>query len=100
MVWRGQYRSPLWLYELQTLIALIKLSRKMAIFEFSSSNGFSSFTLYFECLFIEVREVGDENNYHFSYLVYFPMWTVGGDTSCDKRGFETSSILCTTTFQG
>ena len=62
-----------------------KLSRKMAIFEFSSSNGFVSFNINFECRHIEI--LGDENNNHFFYLVFSPfgLWF---DTSCDELGYE------------
>ena len=89
------------LYEFQTLKAPIKLSRKMAIFEFSSSNGFSSFNINFECRSIEIIE--DENNNHFSYVVRLPFWS---DTSCDERGYKEWDRLyenvstCITTFQG
>ena len=91
----------------------------MAILEFSSSNGFSSFTLNFECRRIRIRDIGDENNNHFIYLVELP-WYIDGswnDTSCDERGYDSNiayeewdidnrvsewidSFDCITTFQG
>ena len=71
----------------------------MAIFEFSSSNGHSSFSLNFECRRIEIIE--DGNNNHLSYLVNLPsgLWS---DTSCDERGYEGlhGSNRCITTFEG
>ena len=81
----------------------------MAIFEFSSSNGFSSFYINFECRSIEIIE--DENNNHFSYRVRLPydLWSY---TSCDERGYEEIFMEfkeihwnrvnkdCITTFQG
>ena len=72
----------------------------MAIFEFSSSNGFSSFNINFECRYIRIIE--DENNNHFSYLVRLP-YDLRNDTSCDERGYEEWEIdsdYCITTFEG
>ena len=83
----------------------------MAIFEFSSSNGFSSFTLYFECRGYRIKEKGGETNNHFSYQITLPP-KFRSDTSCDVRGYEVWDricpvnghcsrwIDCTTTFQG
>ena len=75
----------------------------MAILEFSSSNGFSSFSLNFECRNIQITEIGDQNNNYFTYLVNSP-WDLRSDTSCDERGYEEWDtdrwIDCTTTFQG
>ena len=84
--------------EFQTLKALIKLSRNMAIFEFSSSNGFSSFTLYFECRTIRIRNIEDEIQSHFSYVIQFP--NLGSGTSCQDRGYEELNYYCITFFQG
>ena len=77
----------------------------MAIFEFSSSNGYSSFNLVYECRFIPIIEIGDEIQSHFSYLVEVPCT---GKTCCEERGYEESSsrtsindrLDCLTTFQG
>ena len=73
----------------------------MAIFEFSSSNG-SSFNLLYECRVIEVREIGDRNQSHISYLVELP-YDFRSYTSCEERGYEewkANSHKCITTFQG
>ena len=72
----------------------------LTIFEFSSSNGFVSFNINFECRHIEI--LGDENNNHFFYLVFSPfgLWF---DTSCDELGYEEWEIYydnCITAFQG
>ena len=79
----------------------------MAIFEFSSSNGFSSFNLNFECRSIEIREIEDENQSHFSYLVKLPwrsyLVNLDIETSCEERGYEelrTDPEYCITAFQG
>ena len=67
----------------------------MAIFEFSSSNDFSSCNIYFECRGIEI--IVDEKNNHFSYLVDLSRSYL----SCEESGYEqTDSIYCVTTFQG
>ena len=83
----------------------------MAIFEFSSSNGFSSFNLNFECRNIEITEIVDGNQSHFSYLVHLP-YGLRSYTSCEERGYEECSCdecqcwesmpvpYCITTFQG
>ena len=77
----------------------------MAILEYSSSNGLSSFNLLFECRNVQIREIADENNNHFSYVVDLPYEI----TSCDERGFEQIILpnkygenqeFCITTFQG
>ena len=68
--------------EFQTFKALIKLSRKTAIFEFSSLNGYTSFAVDYECRSIVINQInrtsfskimgiGDENGSHFSYLVSY-----------------------------
>ena len=80
-------------YEFQTLKAPIKLSRKMAIFEFSSSNGHSSFSINFECRSIQIIE--DEYNNHLSYLVRLTSG-LQSDTSCDERGHEWATNAATT----
>ena len=106
-VWNAIFLGSLrtwiqWLYEFETLKALIKLSRKMAIFEFSSSNGFSSFTLNFECREIRITEIGDENQNHFSYLVLLS-YDLHSYTCCEERGYEerwTDPNYCITSFQG
>ena len=73
----------------------------MAIFEFSSSNGFSSFNLFFECRRIEIRDIGDENQSHFSYLVSYLPYDLKSDTSCEERGYEKGIYgNCITSFQG
>ena len=74
----------------------------MAIFEFSSSNGFSSFTLNFECREIRITEIGDENQNHFSYLVLLS-YDLHSYTCCEERGYEerwTDPNYCITSFQG
>ena len=80
----------------------------MAIVEFSSSNGFSSFTLNFECRTIIIREIEDKNHIHFSYLVRLPS-DLSSDTSCQERGYENLGYKkiglknyssCKTSFQG
>ena len=77
----------------------------MAIFEFSSSNGFSSFNINFECRDIRMIEIEDENNTlsnHFTYLVNLPNY-LRSNTSCDERGYEEWQIdyrWCITTFEG
>ena len=89
-----------WLYQFQTLKAPIKLSRKMAIFEFSSSNGYSSFSLNFECRSITISVIEDENNNHLSYRIWLP-YDLQSDTSCNERGYENAAGgSCITTFQG
>ena len=73
----------------------------MAIFEFSSSNGLSSFTLNFECRSIEIRGI-EYGISHFSYLVQLP-YDFRGYTSCEERGYEkfwADPEYCITTFQG
>ena len=68
-----------------------------AIFEFSSSNGFSSFTLSFECREILIVDTGDENKNDFSFLVRLSV------PSCGERSYEewdTDFNYCLTTFQG
>ena len=78
----------------------------MAIFEFSSSNGFSSFTLNFECRDIKITEIGDGNQSHFYYLVFLPpaFWGEERDMLCEERGYEKCErdydCDCITTFQG
>ena len=91
----------------------------MAIFGFSSSNGFSSFNLNFECRSIEIRDVAYElqlyNAYqlydiedgiqsYFSYLVQLP-YDLRTYTSCEERGYEIRpknyrGNHCITFFQG
>ena len=71
----------------------------MAIFEFLSSNGLSSFTLNFECRHIEIREIEDENQSHFSYLVDLPN-DLRSDTSCQERGYDEWTSYCITSFKG
>ena len=75
----------------------------MAIFEFSSSNGFSSFTLNFECRNIGIIEIEDEYSYHFSYLVKKPYGFRSNTSQCEERGYEEwerHSEWCITTFEG
>ena len=97
-----RYRIQL-LYKFQTLKAPIKLSRRMAIFEFSSSNGLSSFNLLFECRSIQIREIEDKNDIYFAYLVWLPD-ALRSETACEERGYEDfwekNSSNCITTFQG
>ena len=103
--WVLKYRIK-WLYELSTLKALIKLTRKSAILEFWSSNGFSSFTLNFECRDIQIIDLGDGNQSNFAYLIYVTP-AIRSDTLCEERGYEkwetqvyADSDYCMTTFQG
>ena len=96
----------------QTLKTLVKLSRKMAIFEFSSLNGYSSFNLIYECRSIRIREIEDVNQSQFSYVVELPLSrTVNLEDGfrsdmCEKRGFEEFKKYpdyihyCITNFQG
>ena len=78
----------------------------MAIFEFSSSNGFSSFNINFECRYTVIAEIGDEIYYHFSYLVNLPYyWSQWTSSTCEERGYEEwktdlGDYYCITTFQG
>ena len=74
----------------------------MALFEFSSSNGYSSFNLFYECRRILITEIEDGNQSHFSYLVDLP-YDLQSNTSCEERGFEelkTGHDDCITDFQG
>ena len=85
---------------------MIKLSRSTAIFEFSSSNGYKSFNLLYECRHIRIKDV--------SYEITPPnrkdvkAW-------CEERGYEQCSCeecsctgpfaqsmsdYCISTFQG
>ena len=75
----------------------------MAIFEFSSSNGYSSFTIDFECRHIEIIDLGDENQNRFFYISWswFPIWSdTPSDTPCEDRSYEAWDGFCKTTFQG
>ena len=76
----------------------------MAIFEFSSSNGFSSFNMNFQCRYIGITEIGDTNYNHFAYFVdlSIDLWN---ETSCDELGYEeweadSGDTYCIATFQG
>ena len=96
------YTTALTTYQVQTIKNSIKLSRKMAIFEFLASNGNVSLTLDYECR--KVALVEDQN--HFSYLVTFHE-DIYNDTSCVERSFEKKKYtvwnhteFCITTFQG
>ena len=76
----------------------------MAIFEFSSSNGFSSFNMNFQCRNIGITEIGDENYNHFSYFFYLP-YDLWNETSCDELGYEEwetdlGDTNCIATFPG
>ena len=76
-------------------LGILKLSRLIALFEYSSSNGFLSFNINFECQVIGIIE--DESDNHLSYLVGFP-WSY---TSCEERGLlRHSSFWCITPFEG
>ena len=72
----------------------------MAVIEFSSSNGLSSFNLFYECRDIQITEIEDENQSHFSYL------TKTNDQfyseACEARGYKewAGYYDCITTFQG
>ena len=88
------------------LKAPIKLSRNMAILEFSSSNGYTSFSLNFECRLIRIIETENENQSHFFHFG-LELWTWYGyndtDIICEERGFEkweSKNGLCTSTFEG
>ena len=79
----------------------------MAIFEFSSSNGLSSFNLLFECRSIRIVKTEDDNESQFSYMVRLQDDFFWSDTWCDERGYEewemhgiNISGHCITTFQG
>ena len=84
---------------------MIKLPRETAIFEFSASNGYASFTLDYECLDIKLIEDGDQN--HFSYLITVPIpddslrvdWN---DSFCFERTYEKweKGRRCISTLQG
>ena len=87
----------------------MKLSRRTAIFEFSSPNGYTSFNLNFECRGILIKDLGDENQSHFSYwdlvggFLPDPRWIESSlDIICEDRGFEwdMNSGFCSTAFQG
>ena len=68
------------------------------MFEFSSSNGFSSFTLLYECRTISLIDTQDENQNPFSYYVSYPS---SHNASCDELGYEDHIWnRCTTTIQG
>ena len=97
------------------LKAPMKLSRKMAVLEFSSSNGYSSFTLDYECRSISIIDTEDGNQINFSYLVYLPYRRVPGNNTCEERGYNRAADVmfkstgdmywgysegCITTFQG
>ena len=93
---------------------MIKISRPTAIFEFSSSNGHSFFTVIYECRDIQLIDTGSENQNNFSYLVLLPIdwYTIDLDGPdpwyhvkllCEERGFEkwkVDSNRCITSFQG
>ena len=93
--------------------APMKLSTKMAVLEFSSSNGYSSFTLDYECQRISIidtstvnlinyfNSTGDDNQINFSYLVELPLDGILMDwgplshpdkpllyKACKERGYE------------
>ena len=87
----------------RTFKALIKLPRKTAIFEYSSSNGSSSFTLLYECRRTQIIDTGGENHNHFPYLVELPpdIRSNRVKQSCEERSYkEWESDYCITTFQG
>ena len=79
----------------------------MALFEFSSSNGYSSFNLFYECRSIQIEEIGDFRmiffyQSNFFYLVEFPCYH---EACCEERGYEkwelnTWDWKCMTSFQG
>ena len=71
----------------------------MAIFEFSSSNGFSSFNLNFECRYTDIRDIGDENQSHFSYLINL-LPDLRSDVWCQERSYEEWGSFCITSLQG
>ena len=80
------YKVILYIY------SLIKVSGKVAIFEFSSSNGYSSFNLLYECRRIQIKEMGDDVQSHFSYLVEIPC---PHEACCEERGYETWELSAT-----
>ena len=89
----------------KTIKARIKLSRKMAIFEFSSSNGYSSLNINFECRTVFIKDTGDENVINFSYVVRLPY--LQSEKSCKERNYEywettyfVVTSYCLTTFEG
>ena len=69
----------------------------MAIFEFLSSNGFSTFTLNFECRHVKIEEIRHGNQSYFSSLVVLPFY-FRSDKLCEERGYKISGGDCT--FQG
>ena len=81
----------------------MKLSRRTAIFEFSSPNGYASFNLNFECRDIRIIDVGDEHQSHFSYVDFSDLNQSSLDIICEDRGYEEwdmNSLLCSAGFQG
>ena len=88
--------------DFQFFKALNKLSRKKAIFEFLSSNQFSTFTLEFECRDIVLTDIGPNGTANFSYLVRLPP-DKQSDTMCEDRGYGStveSDFPCVTSFEG
>ena len=79
----------------------------MAIFEFSSSNGYSSFNLSYECRSIRIREIEDGNQSQSSYEVELSRRYDFPSDICEELGFgvfknEVFEVLdfCVTNFQG
>ena len=84
----------------------------MALFEFWSLNGKTSFELNFECRSIKMNVHNTQivhNPYELSFYYLVTMWTlsVGSSnhepTNCEERGFEEFASeygYCITSFQG
>ena len=97
-----------WFEKLKTLKALIKLKREMALFEFWSLNGKTSFELNFECR--SIKMLYDLYESSFYYLVILARGATKED--CEERGlkdlagyedlaaFERFPSYCMTSFQG
>ena len=68
--------------------ALIKLTRSIAIFEFSSTKRYASFNLDFECRQIEIIDAGDANIIPFAYQIIFPNWNLESTHRCEENGYE------------
>ena len=89
-----------WLLYYDSFNALVKLSRKAAIFEFTSPNGFTSFNIDYECGFIYMIDAGDKIQNSFSYLVVM-MSRLFNQTTCEQLSYEEwDANYCITTLQG
>ena len=83
-----------YVYKFRTFKALIKLSRSTAIFEFSSSNGYSSFNLNFECRYISIEDpIEDWSHEDIAYIDYIgdENWSYEDIAYIDHIGDENRS---------